>query len=229
MREVGTLFSAPMVRALLDGRKTVTRRVIKPQPAPEAKSVGLCSSGEWLWEHGMQLHRVRPPCLAGDRIWVRETWQAVHFEKDDDDLWHPEQIPKTGPAQGVVENFWQVLYAATDPRAKESRQDRGFPWRSGRFMPRWASRILPDVVDVRAERLWDLTEEDAAREGVTPLVGLSADQTTIGDHQTGPHRVAFAVGWDTLNHDRGFPWVSNPWVWRIEMRRTGWREIGAHQ
>jgi len=134
------IFSAPMVRALLAGRKTQTRRVIKPQPQ--------CEKPE-LITRGIRFAK-------GDRLWVRESFNPEVYELDGGDM--PTEGPKLlYRADGYPYNGW--IDPDTDERHDEC------PWTPATHMPRWASRLTLDVTDVRVERLQDITETDAEAEG----------------------------------------------------------------
>ncbi len=210
MKERPILFSGPMVRALLDGRKTQTRRVVKPQPVSNGYEF-RAATGEILCHcdylppdclvqppHYDHPFRDRPERMCpygepGDRLWVRETW-AGH-ESDDD------VSPKSIPAAWSSPPVW---YAATET----DHRGRG-RWRPSIHMPRWASRITLAVTSVRVKRLQDVTEDDARAEGVTPLPFGRGVQT---------YRDAFAGLWDVINGARA-PWASNLWVWVIGVRQ----------
>lgn len=170
------IFSAPMVRALLDGRKTQTRLVLKPQPenASPALWPGCC----------------RPYYAPGDRLWVRETWAHERLSPDPDNPDNPD------PAEPML------LY-----RASYSER-RGVFWRSPIHMPRWASRITLTVTDVRVQRVQEINEDDAAREGF-PM------PATEGHGSLSP-MTDFAEVWDDL-HGHG-SWASDPWVAAITFR-----------
>lgn len=211
------LFSGPMVRAILDGRKTVTRRIVD----------GVVESGgaysKEAWERGET-----PRCPygePGDRLWLRETWRYHGWTEDgapwikyaaDDSTRLVERIPDEWSDR--LADIWADLSddanMAIDGRAADRK------WRPSIFLPRWASRITLDVVGVRVERLQEITENDARAEGVNP-----SDAHIVikdGDRQHDmerTHRGAFACLWDGINGDRA-PWASNPWVWRVEFRRV---------
>lgn len=199
LKERPILFSGPMVRAILQGKKTQTRRIIKPQPRWDGDLWWLGDkyflSVEAMKDH--LFHNVYGTKgtpygslyeFGGDRLWVRETWGLHDTE------------PKDGP-DGA-----HVYFRATDGDRHELRYQL---WRPSIFMPRWASRITLEIDDVRAERLQEITEEDAIAEGAQ-CAGVPASLTNRG---------AFAKLWDTLNASRGFGWNQNPWVWVIEFRR----------
>jgi hypothetical protein len=158
----------------------------------------------------------------GDIIRVRETFQiypAIEFLKPGKDRIIPYiQIPKTKPETYYIE------FAADF----ENRNGRKF--RSPLFLPRWASRFTLEIKDVRIERLWDITEQDAKAEGLLPINPLELPQlptsliTPGGIYGKGmilnrSYRAAFYQLWDKLNKKRGFPWDKNPWVYVIEFMR----------
>ena len=215
MTERPILFSGPMVRAILAGRKTVTRRVVTSR-----HPIALIGSSDergdpsaWGYffdgpdHHGYMVlgrghddchdhGKVSIPCpygAAGDRLWVRETFC----------LRDPEHHPERG--------YW---YAATDD-VDEPR------WTPSIHMPRRASRITLEVVGVRVERLQEIDEADARAEGADPADAFQVFQAGTGrrSDMERTHRGAFACLWDGINGDRA-PWASNPWVWRVEFRQV---------
>lgn len=205
MKERPILFSGPMVRAILDGRKTVTRRVVKPQPQRVGTYTRDGQEVDWveLDEDGDPVDsELRCPYgMPGDRLWVRETWGVDHLSMA---AGIPKATPEWLPDEGV-------LYRADGDCCEQIPEcqcaDTTFPlWRPSIHMPRWASRILLEVVSVRVERLQEITVEDAAREGVS-----LRSECSVGDN--------FRALWDEINAGRGFAWASNPWVWRVEFRR----------
>ena len=207
MTERPILFSGPMVRAILDGRKTVTRRLVKDAAGAFWDHPGYLPTvvdGRVRWhcvDTGAEVGPgspmpTSPYGVPGDRLWVKETF-AERVDIDGKD-----------PAQRARAKHYLMFKAnGDDPRDPDNFHTWG-RWRSPRYMPRWASRLTLDVVSVRVERLQAITEEDASREGVAAalLIGVT-------------HRQAFADLWDSLNAKRA-PWASDPWVWRIEFRRA---------
>ena len=201
------LFGAPMVRALLAGTKTQTRRVVKPQPRTvDEKPRHL--PNEWgFWggsypDHGSA---VRCPYGApGDRLWVRETWALV------DDRSKPATT-RSG-----------VLYRATD------RRERSFSgsekWRPSIHMPRWASRITLEVTGVRVERLQDISEEDAKAEGAAHRIAPGGDLSAVFDALPGEeaapigYQAHFRDLWESINGAES--WAADPWVWVVSFRRV---------
>lgn len=213
--EHGIIFSGQMVRAIIDGRKSVTRRVVTLFGGPDLIAKARCLSGDlWRFEGHEQIQRPHlfdndrtfldrkcPYGVPGDRLWVRETWAAPHsFDGE--------------PPRSLM--LARIHYAATEERG-------GLLWRPSIFMPRWASRLTLEVVSVRVERLQEISAADAIAEGLVtwsdpprvPTVHYGIEHADVWE--TDPCK-AFARGWDTINGKRA-PWASNPWVWRIEFRR----------
>lgn len=204
MKERPILFSAPMVRALIDGRKTVTRRIVKERPGHRIdvtrNSIPVYVTG--APDDGGEPIRC-PYGVPEDRLWVKETYA---FSKAFDRT-KPREVPGIQGDRGTV--WW-----AADGAEEESWINRG-RWRPSIHMPRWASRTTLEIVDVRVERLQDITEEDARAEGVTPF-----RKDPEGDCWTdGTYRTAFEFLWNEINGWNPNSWESNPWVWRIEFRR----------
>lgn len=204
MRERGILFSGPMVKAILAGAKTVTRRTVKAAPGrqstfltPELLNASpraeLASVEEGIgaqFEHprGGPLTWVRCPYgSVGDRLWVRETF-AEH-EVDD--------------VQGT-RAFYRADHADGECQV---RPGMFLKWTPGIHMPRVVSRITLEIVSVRVERLHAIDDADARREGVA----LAGRTTNLGPRED------FAALWDAINGERA-PWTSNPWVWRVEFK-----------
>lgn len=148
MKERPIIFSGPMVRAILDGRKTMTRRVVKPQPETACmisdSTASLCYPG-MLW-------RKCPYGVPGDLLWVRETWATT------------EQA-------GVHPSDAELLYRATDP---DWVTWDGWRWSPSIFMPRWASRLTLRIMSVSVERVQEIPEADARAEGFKDVVGKYA-------------------------------------------------------
>lgn len=210
------IFSASMVRALLAGRKTQTRRIINPQPETfevdgrecDVSAVHVEGDNVPRIALGRCLTGQKLPYAVGDRLYVRENFQLLSFGD--------YQPTKVQPAD--------VRFAATDPCADLSADDRGYPWRPCIHMPRWASRITLLVDDVRVQRLQDISEADAIAEGIQQLPaegphrgGLPYFAVERGD---GSGRVsatqAFAALWESLHGPDA--WTANPWVLAITFR-----------
>jgi hypothetical protein len=198
------LFSAPMVRALLAGTKTQTRRVVKDQTIGERYShtcddgrvhlewlgTPCCGSGVWdVPEHSGQV--ASPYGLIGDRLWVRES----HW------LFQDEHDPVTGYTPPVLTTE-DVEYRADG----ESTRHR---WRPSIHMPRWASRITLNITGVRVERLQAISESDAMDEGAEPIL-------VPPDGGSCPHVEGFEALWKSINGAES--WDGNPWVWVVEFK-----------
>ncbi|ECQ2017268.1 hypothetical protein FZ146_08610 [Salmonella enterica] len=198
MKERGMIFNAEMVRAILDGRKTQTRRPVK-FPLID-KNMGCELAGnELAGELAAHNYWNSPYGKPGDRIWVRETLR-VHSRATD---------VATLVYRASVRNSWteqthRVPIAVCDKPATPEK------WTPSIHMPRWASRILLEITDVRVERLRDLSEEDAKSEGITPPAG--------GVLPGWEYRINFRDLWmDIYGTDS---WEANPWVWVIEFKRV---------
>ena len=199
MKERPILFSGEMVQAILDGRKTQTRRVIKPQPKLYSAMHRFNTFIQWKDIDAKEIFAVifiASHCPygqpGGDRLWVRETWA---------------ELCATDELSGEVD----LAYKATGWPDGEFGPDRnGKGWRPAIFMPRWASRITLEVTGVRVERLQDISYEDAEAEGA-PIEGGSIVQN---------RRIGFEHLWDSINAKRGYGWDANPWVWVIKFRRV---------
>lgn len=199
VKEHPILMSGAMVRAVLDGSKTQTRRVVKQlDPA-----MGACTTGNdglpmpVCWAYGGPVLHC-PYGKPGDRIWVRETWYCDHFEV------------QKGPYLEVPEAHELLVYRADNERPYEAEQP---VWRPSIHMPRWASRVLLEIVSVRVERLNDCSDADARAEGtpgghgVIPSYNYNA---TPSEH--------FCHLWESINGAGS--WAANPWVWVIEFKRV---------
>jgi hypothetical protein len=212
MKERGILFSAPMIPPILDGRKTQTRRIPNLRELQRSTTRGYDWTfrdrrARWQDVTNAQLMALCPYGGPGDRLWVRETWMP----DPPIDGW-PGDISWQDDRRidGVPEHYRKAkhcIFAASwdGPRLR---------WRPGIHMPRWACRIVLDVVTVRIERLHDITEDDAKAEGVKPF-----PRRDDGDcWDDGTHRSAFEYLWGEIN---GWDsWKSNPWVWRVEFRKA---------
>lgn len=193
MKERGMIFNAEMVRAVLDGRKTQTRRIVKPQPELTERSGFswkgmLYGAGSDDRETNRNFAHVKcPHGKPGDRIWVRETWAEAGASAPDLKLYranYPDHVPSS------YENV---------PPADE------ILWTPSIHMPRWASRILLEITDVRVERLRSMSQADARAEGVI---------AASGPMEAG---LAFRELWDSIYGEES--WLANPWVWVIEFKR----------
>jgi hypothetical protein len=200
MTERPILFSAPMVRALLEGRKTQTRRIVKPQPSRDLYHLECLPSGEWRDEE-ISLG-VCPYGRPGDRLWVKETHRL--FDK----VWTPDAMDTA------------VQYRA-DMRARilsgryVGADEASGNWRPSIFMRRWMSRITLEITAVRVERLNDISEADAIAEGVDSTTPFKW-RPDEWQNKT-PNVARYAGLWESINGAGS--WAANPWVWAIEFRR----------
>jgi len=222
-RERPILFSGPMVRAILAGRKTQTRRVYKPREGSPYEIMDELPDGQ-RWPHwfspnlGPEYYPVACPYgQPGDRLWVRE--RAAYFD-----------------AAGRPSRPSEATYALFADGTQKYRDGTTFPflaeyapaafegihWRPSIHMPRWASRLTLEVVSVRVERLHGITEEDARAEGVEAIGVTFQDDKQGRPHIVpslgGPYRDGFRILWSTIHG--GGAWEANPFCWVVEFRRV---------
>lgn len=236
MKERGMIFNAEMVRAILDGRKTQTRRIMKPQPEPCPRGghwwpsnvfktmlhvEGEMQNGEGGW--GGLVCDACPFGDVGDRVWVREAWGVVSHELDEDGRiqpWTPDR-PATAIHEMPFGNGYysgHAIYAADGEFTwgdDDGYEDGRSCWKPSIHMPRAACRILLEITNVRVERLNDISEEDAAKEGVawecaTPGVPAKPGAVLSAKQD-------FSILWKSIYGDES--WAANPWVWVIEFKR----------
>ncbi|WP_150428839.1 hypothetical protein [Dechloromonas sp. CZR5] len=197
MKERPILFSGPMVRAILAGRKTQTRRVAIKTSQPDNVYITDFDAEQSMIEienkHlGARYWKQCPYGQPGDRLWVRENgWER------------PERTAKM--MREGADTWPQYTYAA-DNWSNQDRADFkawGFRNRPSIHMPRWASRILLEIVDIRIEKLQDISEADAEAEGPPKNFNLWRDN--------------FCALWQQING--GGSWDTNPWVWVVEFKR----------
>lgn len=193
MKEHPIIFSGPMVQAILEGHKTQTRRVIK--------GLGSRLGDEYCTElrNGelIETATLCPYGVAGDHLWVRETWQAQNL---DGQWWHEVKRDDRSVMNWAWTNPVQRAYLPMPPR-----------WLPAIHMPRMACRITLEVVSVRVERVQDISADDALHEGTTMA---HVNGSPIGWVRS------FKLLWDGINFNRGFGWDANPWVWVIEFKRV---------
>lgn len=183
-RERPILFSGPMIRAILDGRKTQTRRLVKPQPEPTIDgffrwplpSQGVAAFYSWSGRSPRFSPEWCPYGLPGDVLWVRETFVVETNQGfDSESVYRPpfkDGRPIRRCGNEDYGTWWeQCHYRATDPEPELTYEDEDGPaahWKSSIHMPRWAARIFLRIKSVRVERVQDISEADARAEGVTP-------------------------------------------------------------
>lgn len=211
MKERPILFSAPMVRSLLNCTKSQTRRIVKPIHggkilAPAGASIALEQRSD------TELNTVLCPYgHSGDRLWVRETWQGplIDEELEEEFRQSPDYFKK--PAF--------CAYRATDTLDAINADGEELGWRPSIHMPRWASRILLEITGVRVERLQDISEADAIAEGISAdLDGrYHCGFDEAGEIKCKSPVTAYAWLWNGINGADS--WAANPWVWVIEFNR----------
>ncbi|HBR2808415.1 TPA: hypothetical protein ACYVCC_003236 [Klebsiella pneumoniae] len=234
MKERGMIFNGEMVRAILDGRKTQTRRPIKWKQTRFTEIGEREDGSKWPWsedaEHACDFWHPCPFGAVGDRIWVRETWGVVSHAFSDDGLmidWVPDR-PATAIHEMPFGNGYYsgyAIYAADGDFTwgdDDGYEDGRSCWKPSIHMPRAASRILLEITDVRVERLNAISEEDAEAEGIDmeALYDSQDCYDCIANHNmTGRPTVtgAFKYLWESIYGEEG--WKSNPWVWVIEFKR----------
>ena len=202
-KERPILFSGPMAKAILDGRKSQTRRLVKGC----VEEAGAYSTA--VWEHGKM-----PRCpygTAGERLWVREAWRGSW----DGDL----SISVNYRADDTVRDF----YVDALPESSVRPCSLEWKWRPSIYMPRWASRILLEITGVRVERLQDISEEDCWAEGIEEVDGafdsLIPDMARRIGMSHEDAKPTFACLWESINGNGS--WNLNPWVWCVSFRRIG--------
>jgi hypothetical protein len=195
MKERPILFSAEMVRAILDGRKTQTRRVVKPPFEVHANGYITRPKGNeriapYLCPYG----------VPGDRLYVRETWRAVM-----EGYCSYVEYRADGRSMDILDRDLLAGLKTLALRFCGARKDRhSEAWRPSIHMPRWASRTLLEVTEVRVERVASIKWDDVIEEGC-PDRGLPDNNPMDWFHQL----------WDSIYAKRGFGWDVNPWVWVV--------------
>lgn len=216
IKERPIIFSSEMVSAILEGRKTQTRRVIKPQPASQIFLKYGCWASAWV-----EGEYICPYGTIGERLWVRETWAQIYK--------HPDCVGDE-PCDFKKCRGCYIEYKAdtNNPCPGEwdidaAREDEDVPrWQPSIHMPRWASRITLEIVNLRVERLQEITEKDAIEEGIR-LFNLGDFNGYASNPQNksfyGYAKEAFKNLWNSIYVKRGFGWDTNPWVWVIEFKQ----------
>jgi hypothetical protein len=208
------LFQGAMVRAILDGSKTQTRRIAKGMPGPGGYRVG-----DTLIGPGGRPIKV-PYGQPGDRLWVRETWGVGSRP----DPWGGYDGIEYRADQAWLEEGDDLPCHKVQTPDDVCLGDYRSGWKPSIHMPRWACRLVLEIVDVRVERLQDISEADAKAEGADCLIwsgipGGAADLIDWPLKEVGnPYRNGYALLWAAINGDGS--WAANPWVWVVEFRRV---------
>ena len=207
IKERPILFLAPMVRAILEGRKTVTRCPVKATKA-HADGFMMLDHGKGWWPYntfgdftsdheGMEYPIACAYGKPGDRLWVREAWARIRVAQAPDQEW--------------------VVY-----REGDNRTDYGGPWKPGIHMFRRDSRILLEITDVRVERLQDISDKEIEAEGID-LDALADGQDRYDMCHAGSGadgRPTLRTAWRDLWESTGGDWDANPWVWCVSFKRV---------
>lgn len=209
------IFSPAMVEAIMSGRKTQTRRVIKPQPPGEGYELWTLMSTTGPRKNEGKLHWVKPDqerlnfiddqyifftCPyghIGDKLWVRERWAYIG-----DQNWQDASFDDWG-------NLWHYATAEQDARDQ-------LKWKPSIHMPRRFARLILEVKDIRIEKLQDISESDAINEGIESQRGIYKDYLTEKFYRK-PYQ-SFETLWCKINGQKS--WQSNPWVWVVEFEKA---------
>jgi hypothetical protein len=205
------LFSTEMVKAIFDGKKAQTRRVIgNPNCYPYSTAnfrglqttLGYPASEGFTWagfgNENDPLYYRCPYSQIGGKLWVRETWMPFGFVGNNRMFIHY----KANYDQNGGERILEIPSSAKRPVATTI-------WRPSIFMPRWASRITLEVTDIRVQRVQEISETDQLAEGII----IPAEWYVNGNKMT-----AFGGLWDSINKKRGYGWDTNCWVWAISFK-----------
>lgn len=211
------LFSGAMVRAILDGRKTQTRRAVKPQPTTKH----ICSNGEtydeapyWTWRP----RNNKGKCLGAEESTLKTVLlNLCPYGKPGDRLWVRETFLYRAQRKGIV---YRSDYDSTEAAGIGALYGG---WKPSIFMPHWASRLTLEIVSVRVERLQQIRAKDIIAEGavIRPhhVEGLGKCPVSAFDGVCYPDlRTVWIKGWDSIN-GKTYPWKSSPWVWVVSFRK----------
>jgi hypothetical protein len=232
IKERPILFSGPMVRALLDGSKTQTRRIVKPTGAHHIFQFRGTDdtrgadepTGEWAWgssESVVSKHIRCPYGKPGDRLWVRESGVISKLRGT---LEKPGLFRHDVPTTPTIGDYWVeetrapgASYNVAGCPRSSALLSYGAKACPSIHMPRWASRITLEVTGVRVERLNDISEDDAKAEGCAPA-WIDVDGVNVNANSKPTYVQGFARLWRDLNGDAS--WEANPWVWVVEFKRV---------
>jgi len=208
-----------MVRAILDGRKTQTRRIVKTTPSTDTTEI-LHDEGtdwrEWFSHSGIVLPKswtIKCPYgQVGDQLWVKENFHLGAYVREP----HAQ-----GAAIAYAEGKQTCFRHMTDAEMERCRlKPDPRPWAESKtipclLMPRWASRLTLKITSIRVERLQDISEADAMAEGANPTPNPKFPKLAAGQHVRGYKHL-----WDSINAEKGpgehgYSWEGNPWVWVI--------------
>lgn len=219
MKERSIIFKSEMVVAILEGRKTQTRRPIKfPPDVTTVRSISKMDEFFKLENHGIFGHVTSPYGKVGDRLWVKETFRCGSkgiYDTCKKLKCHMPYVEfKAGGGQYHMGG-----------KEKPQLSNQSIKWTPSIHMPRWASRILLEITDVRVERLQDISEEDSLREGIE-ICNSGTPFACYWDYleQTSRSPVLFNASdsfytlWQSNYYETYFDWYSNPWVWVYDFK-----------
>ena len=260
VKERPIIFSGEMVRAILDGKKTMTRRLVKGDISKYKHAHIIKQSSDKSREGKAYFYDEPVGCMVlssqlvkcpygkiGDRLWVREAYTVTGWNCDDGSVYikyladgHEQYFDnETDEMECAIDSLVASVCKELDKRkvpmlndeAYDCSLDRNKPRnRSPMLMPRFASRILLEITDIRVERLNDISEADALKEGIrnynfemedSPDTYVGYTHLQKDDGKSTLYKtpaIAFERLWDTLNAKKGYPWSSTPWVWAIEFK-----------
>jgi hypothetical protein len=206
-----------MVQAILEGRKTQTRRIVKPKRNSRCRMSLFNAiahiSGKWF---GVDFNNVpfindlieQPKCKPGDILWVRETWKCVQYDSMDGNLGYEVEF-RDGERKYFEFDDNERFHQFGKFAFKEG-------WQSSLFMPREAARIFLKVTNVRVERVQEITLEDIEHEGLYCEPPYTKEHYAYAPGM----RIHWIKLWDSLNAKRGYGWDVNPWVWAYTFERV---------
>lgn len=214
------IFNSEMVRAILEGRKTQTRRVIKPQPIdilpmpnprkPSGRGwVTLDKKGENFDNHGSIIKC--PYGFPGDRLWVREKFIITRYKNiADTESLVADVMFKAGHSE--------MSFEVSKDNFHSTKAGKGTHASPPIHMPRWASRITLEITDVRVERLHEITVGDLIAEGIIKLENAHIETYPLDlIVNRSEHYTIWSKVWDSIYAKRGYPFSDNPWVWVVEL------------
>jgi hypothetical protein len=225
-KKLPLLFSGPMVLAAMEGIKTVTRRIVNPQPPDyidyfeyfHSFNAYYRSHFRGYMSHGepVSYPHIKAKYALGDRIWARETWGIISYDNNSGyeiSVQYKADNKRSGIINLDNEEQWERFVASQETFEKsekymkfstsimEGSMEPPILWRPSIYLPRLAARLFLNVTDVKIERLHELDDTEARKEGFR-------------------NRESFIIYWDKLNARRSYSWESNPWVYRIEFEKA---------
>ncbi len=210
MKERPIIFNSEMIRAILDGKKSMTRRIVKPQPPSPDECIETIPCGI-DWDH------VRSQCpygQAGGLLWVREEWRFLGTNMNRLGRTHSQQdgifeYRADGSKNDMLARPWQDI----ENLMKTKHGDR---WRRAIHMYKWVSRITLEIVSVKVERVQDISRNDIVCEG-TGMAPTPKGCSRVAEF--GVTKEDFRYLWDSLNSKKGFGWDVNPFCWVVEFKK----------